>query len=373
MRRRGYPGCIEWRGNACRVILTVEGKRHKFLLKTRDKRVAEAFARVKFAELAKQVEREQDGLPGPVTVTALLDQYEHEELPKLAPGTQRTYRVTLAQVRAFFTGALDLPVDRVRAAHIKRFLSWRATRRLRKGKPAPISGTLGNRSLQKERTVLHTLFALAEECEYRDGNPVARTKMLKADPRMPILLSDAEYGRLLLECTDPMLYLYVVLLGESGLRDESEALWLRWDDVDLENGFITIVSGRGGHRTKSGKGRSVPMTKRLTDAFRAYSTAHSGEGWVFAHPTTARRHLAGERITSLRRGVMAAAKRAGIDTAWHPHDLRHRRVTTWLAAGKDVAKVRQAVGHADLRTTMGYTHLVPAHLRDLVDEPATGT
>ena len=40
------------------------------------------------------------------------------------------------------------------------------------------------------------------------------------------------------------------------------------------------------------------------------------------------------------------------------HDLRHRRVTTWLAAGGDAVKVKEAMGQADLRTTMGYTHLV---------------
>jgi hypothetical protein len=48
-------------------------------------------------------------------------------------------------------------------------------------------------------------------------------------------------------------------------------------------------------------------------------------------------------------------------------DLRHRRVTTWLAEGGDVAKVREAMGHADLRTTMGYTHLVRENLRSLVE------
>jgi len=157
MRARKYPGCVERRGDTLRVILTLAGARHKFSLKTGDKRVAEQFARTKYAELVKQAERQQDGLPGLVTVSALLDQYERDELPKLAPNTQRGYKVTLAQVRAFFTGALNLPVDRVRSGHIKRFLAWRATRRLRKGKPAPIGGTLGNRTLQKERTVLHIL------------------------------------------------------------------------------------------------------------------------------------------------------------------------------------------------------------------------
>src|SRR2546421_9740262 len=303
MRTRQYPGCIERRGDKLRVILTLGGARQKFLVDTHDKRIAEQFARTKYAELVKQTERQNDGLPGPVTMTALLDQYERDELPKLAPGTQRTYRVTLAQARAFFSGPLNLTVDRIRAGHIKRFLAWRSARRLRKGKPEPIGGMLSSRSLQKERTVLHTLFALAEECEYRDGNPVARIKKPKADPRSPVLLTDAEYGRLLIECTDPMLYLYVVLLGEAGLRDESEALWIRWEDVNLEDGFLTIVSGRGGHRTKSGKGRFVPMTKLLAGAFRTYRQMHGGDGWVFAHPITARKHQRGQRIASLRGGV----------------------------------------------------------------------
>jgi site-specific recombinase XerD len=46
-------------------------------------------------------------------------------------------------------------------------------------------------------------------------------------------------------------------------------------------------------------------------------------------------------------------------------------VTTWLAAGQDVVLVKEAVGHADLRTTMGYTHLVRENLRSLVEEPST--
>jgi site-specific recombinase XerD len=48
--------------------------------------------------------------------------------------------------------------------------------------------------------------------------------------------------------------------------------------------------------------------------------------------------------------------------------MRHRRVTTWLAEGKSAALVREAMGHADLRTTLGYSHLAKEHLRALVDE-----
>jgi integrase len=58
--------------------------------------------------------------------------------------------------------------------------------------------------------------------------------------------------------------------GETGLRCESEALWLRWEDVDLDQKFLHVVSGRGGHRVKSGRSRFVPMTARLLAAFKEH-------------------------------------------------------------------------------------------------------
>ncbi len=54
--------------------------------------------------------------------------------------------------------------------------------------------------------------------------------------------------------------------------------------------------------------------------------------------------------------------------AFNQHDLRHRRVTTWLAEGKNPVHVKEAMGHADLATTMGYTHLAKEHLRSLVEQ-----
>jgi site-specific recombinase XerD len=50
----------------------------------------------------------------------------------------------------------------------------------------------------------------------------------------------------------------------------------------------------------------------------------------------------------------------------HQHDLRHRRVTTWLASGGNPVHVKEAVGHSDLATTMKYTHLAREHLKALV-------
>lgn len=61
-------------------------------------------------------------------------------------------------------------------------------------------------------------------------------------------------------------------------------------------------------------------------------------------------------------------ERAGLPSDLNQHDLQ--RVTKWLAEGKPAVAVKEAMGHADLRTRMGYTHLAREHLRVLVDEPA---
>ena len=81
---------------------------------------------------------------------------------------------------------------------------------------------------------------------------------------------------------------------------------------------------------------------------------------------------AGERIGSLRRAFGNAATGAGLPAGFTQHDLRHRRITVWLAEGKSAVLVKEAVGHADLRTTMAYTHLSREHLRALVSGSEDG-
>lgn len=253
------------------------------------------------------------------------------------------------------------------------FLSWRRVYRVKGRRSEAPTEPVSNRTMQKDRAILHAMMALAEQMEYVPANVAAHTEAPKADTRTPVILSQEEYDRLVAECAaSPMLALYVTLLGESGIRCESEALWLRWEDVDLDGRFLQVVSGRGGHRVKSGRSRFVPMTPRLLDAFRAHFARFrfAGSPWVFHHITTQRHAVEGSRIGTMRSALRAAAKRAKIVAEFHPHDLRHRRVTTWIAEGRSAVLIKEAMGHSDLRVTMGYTHLAKEHLRALVETPA---
>jgi len=63
------------------------------------------------------------------------------------------------------------------------------------------------------------------------------------------------------------------------------------------------------------------------------------------------------------------AERAGLPAGQWPYDLRHTRITRWVAAGHNLALVQKAAGHASMRTTMIYVHLVDDDLGVLVAKP----
>lgn len=90
--------------------------------------------------------------------------------------------------------------------------------------------------------------------ELCDANPVRGVKPT-CDDRDYVVLDDAEYGRLLAECTKsgPMLGLYALVLGEAELRCEPDCLWLQWDDLKLDDGLLWVANGRDGHRVKGGR------------------------------------------------------------------------------------------------------------------------
>jgi len=378
------PGTIRQRGNSWNVIIRLNGERHEFgprsepfLGTATAKKQVEEWTWRKHAELKEAAKnaakRHAFAEPDAVSFSELLARFREEMMPPLAEGTQAAYEDTFRPAVEFFVDKLGDPMlEDIRSRHVNDYLSWRRVNR-RGG-----SGPLSNRTLEKDRAVLHRLFDQADEWELREGNPVSRVKRPKYDSHNPVILDSDQYERLITECYahGPMLGLYALLMGEAGLRAYSEALNLQWDDIDLEEGFLHVRSGRDGHRTKSGKSRWVPMTARLTRAMRDHMASHrlrmykgKRSPWVFHH--TASRvgsYEAGERIKDLRSSFDSAATRAELPAGFRRHDLRHRRVTEWLGDGKSAAIVQEAMGHSDLRTTMGYKHLAKKHLRALVDE-----
>ncbi len=228
------------------------------------------------------------------------------------------------------------------------------------------------------RTILGQVFTHAIQVwDYIDSNPVLKVKRLKEYPREPVILSKSDIERLLDEVEDnPLLHLFTLTAYETGARSQSEVLTLRWEDLEWTGGGWVNIKSEEGKRTKSGKSRSVPMSPRLAQALKEHEMQYRlaiGSKWVFCHlvPRVSKkgevRTHRGDRIERMYWGFKAACLRAGLLPDVRPHDLRHTRITHLLADGHSVVKVKEMMGHADIATTMKYTHLVREDLRELVE------
>jgi len=112
---------------------------------------------------------------------------------------------------------------------------------------------------------------------------------------------------------------------------------------------------------RQGRGRRLPGALA-----RKYPTAPFQWGWqyVFAaddfsqDPRTGhmRRHHVDEQ--RIQRAVQEAVRQSGLTIRFTPHWLRHSFATHPLEAGQDIRTVQELLGHADVKTTMIYTHVL---------------
>lgn len=221
--------------------------------------------------------------------------------------------------------------------------------------------------------------------ELSDAIEFSRSKKPK---RLPVVLSVREVKGLLNEITHPTQLLMVNLLYGCGMR-LMECVRLRVQDVDFDYSKILVRQAKGG------KDRVVPIPNKLVEILkehidtveelhdsdlkgglgsvympdalgRKYPNAEKEFRWQYVFPSSTiskdprsnamRRHHVHER--GLQRQIKKSSEAFGITKKVSTHTLRHSFATHLLENGYDIRTVQELLGHADVSTTMIYTHVL---------------
>jgi integrase len=179
------------------------------------------------------------------------------------------------------------------------------------------------------------------------------------------------------------LYALFHLVALRGLR-RGEAAGLRWADLDLDTGTLTVtgqLQQLGGRMVagppKSDAGRRVIALDKTTIAalrehwFRqeaeraAGGPRWAGTGYVFTTKTG--KPFGPDRVTRLFRKLVADAGLPPVTL----HGLRHGAATLALAAGTDLKVVQDQLGHSTVVLTADtYTSVLPETARTAADSAA---
>jgi len=211
--------------------------------------------------------------------------------------------------------------------------------------------------------------------------------MARRPKRVPVVLTRSEVKQVL-SCLQGKHWLMANILYGSGLR-LLECLRLRIQDIDFEYLQLTVRGGKGNkdrlsvlpeilvphieHQmefVRSMLQRDISTGKNgvsLPNALaRKYKNAPLSWKWQYLFPSSRyayihhnqslRRHHA--HSSGLSRAVKAAVDTSGINKRATSHTFRHSLATHLMERGCDIRTVQELLGHADVKTTQIYTHVL---------------
>lgn len=251
--------------------------------------------------------------------------YSFENYSKQNKLSYRSDKVMLSILNDYFA---NIDADKVVTDTVERFKYYLINTR-------KVKHSTVNRYL----AILSKTFNIAVANGVVNSNPIKNIKRLRENNFKIRSLSNSEEKLLnkSLELSPKYLKDIVTIALNTAMR-KSEILNLKWFNIDFNNNIIELLE------TKSGKSRIIPMNKTVISLLT--SLKHVSE-----HVFT----LNGKKIGDIKKCWASALKRANINN-FRFHDLRHTAATRMIEKGVDIITVKEILGHADISTTMRYTH-----------------
>ena len=247
--------------------------------------------------------------------------------------------------------------------------------------------THGKVSASTQRQALNAILFLHRDVLDQSIQGEIEPVRAKRHAGVPVVMTQGEVGRVLAEMAGVHLLMAKLLYG-GGLR-LMECVRLRIQDLDFERSLVYVQAAKGG------KDRATPLPKAVHDELKQHlekvKRLHEqdlgkghGEGylpetlarkyrgaakefrWQYVFPSktlspdprtgVVRRHHVLE--SGLQKAVKVAVDRAGITKRVSCHTFRHCFATHLLENGVNIRVVQELMGHADVKTTEIYTHVM---------------
>jgi integron integrase len=299
-----------------------------------------------------------------------------ESMHKIFRLTHRSYRTEQAYigwVRQFYRFMKGRSPYSLESKDVKDFMTYLAVER--------------NVSISTQNQAFNAILFLFRYVLDKKIDDISDTVRAKRKIRLPVVLTKSEIKRLFDQMSGLYLLMAKVIYG-CGLRLQ-ECLQLRIKDVDFERNAVIVRSGKGDKDRETTLPESIKENLReqlkkaqkfhendrknniagvqLPYAFERKSPNAGKEWawfWVFPSATlsidpqtkTVRRHHVFR--SNLRKAIKQAGIKANIAKRLTVHSLRHSFATHLLESGHDIRTIQDLLGHADLNTTMIYTHVV---------------
>ncbi len=292
--------------------------------------------------------------------------------------TEKSYCNWIIRYIWFYDGKVH-PRD-MGAQDIERFLSYLASKE--KVSPSTQSQALN---------ALVFLYKKVLDIQLGDGIAPLRSKKKR---RVPTVMSQQEVQRLFAAMKGQYAFMAKMIYG-GGLR-LMECVRLRIQDIDFEQGLLFVRNSKGGKDRTTLLARNLYEECRywmrrsetihqedLKEGFgeanipesltRKYSQASREFGWQWLFPAQRRskdprtgvekRHHINQ--SGLQKAVKRAVVKAEITKRVSCHTLRHSFATHMLEHGVTIRTLQELLGHADVKTTEIYTHVLNQDIRNL--------
>ena len=325
------------RGRVYQADVYFNGVQQRRSLNTRNRKEAEKKALDLDAELRRGEVPER---PKRVALADAIAQYiEHVEGHSRRPRTLTQYRHDLGAFLSFASGKGVRYLDQVSLLLVEQH------------QVAQRKAGYAGKTVQHQMVIIKQMIKWAVERDLLPRNPLVGLKVNQAEAELQPCFGADQVEMVIAASAEPLRSI-VEVLAFTGMRI-GELVWLTWDDVDLDRGFIHIRP-KDAWVPKHGRSRVIPVHARVRAVLETLPRRHR---WVFAAAPSRKYPSGGHQISATHtlEKLKAVLRRLGI--RGHLHTFRHFFISHCANSGIPPFQLMKWVGHADVKTVMHYYDL----------------